>query len=283
MDETVSQPEVDDQNSKIESDRKFLRGAAKKAAALVAVASVASGTLAGVELIRAGTELKADVPYQKYGKDGYHKPVVELSESRPTIAEIKPVYSDNPFEIAQQLLWLAANAERKVVLLKAWPGIREVSGVTLYHAPVGSTHFMPFNPNNNGEAGKLVIPPDEVAFIKNPVKLVTYNNEPDWILATLASDTATKNRATDIKQVYWLSLDDAEQNQAKFLAHKGSSSTGGYATVPTGDASVGRSGNFQFGTIPDNQLSVIEIVKRGRPQEKQAELGQVPALPPSNH
>jgi hypothetical protein len=248
--------------------RGFLRGRTRKVLATAAVVGVAGGAAAGIGTETGKSprpELRTDVPYQKYGQDGHPAPQAIMQKSHDQgIDKIITVRSDNPFELAQQDLYLAAKEE---TMNRLAYGLKIVvrPGTTFYHSLPGSSTFMPANQSNNGQEGKFVVPSDEVAIIENPRFIVNSvndePNEPVYIAATLAGDTTTTNRATDINQVYFISVPDVYKQLYKekegFLSLNGS-------PVPLAEAAVDQEGNLRLGngTVPTNQLSIIKTVEQ---------------------
>jgi|GEM_PF-5886370 len=260
----------------------FFRGRFRKAAAAgVAGAIIAGGAVTAAEQSKSqGPEIKADVPYQMYGKDGQPAPRAVMQESHDQgIEKVIPVPSNNPFELAQQALYIAAK-EKSVNRLAYGLKIVVRPGTTFYHSMPGSSTFMPANPSNNGEADKFVVPNDEVAVIENPRFIVTSANDdpknPVYIAATLAGNTNTMNRATDINQVYFISVPqvykDLYNGREGFLsAHS--------PGVPLGEPVVDNTGNLEYGNATPSQLSVIREVDLPTLEKMKFEQGLRPTTP----
>lgn len=260
------------------------RRLSRKIVAITGIGALAVAAAAGILLSRsAGSDLKADVPFDSYGKNGHPAPRVIFDKAHdPVVLGVRFVHSNNPFEVAQQLLWLAANTVTvSAGSYNAYVGLNHVSygsaivlrsGTVLYHVPRGS-RFMPVRPSRDEEAGKFVVPPGDVALIKNPRYLENVFDAPDWIVATLASDTDSTNRATDIKQDYWIRGSNPnspfDSGGGRVLTYHGQPSF-------IGDASVNVAGNLVVGNRPTNQISVIQIVKRNALKRVEAGLGLAP-------
>ena len=275
---------ADDQEADIPEQprRGFLRGRFRMAAAAgVAGAIIAGGAVTAVEQNNSqAAEIKADVPYQAYGKDGQPAPHAVMQKSHdPAIEKIIPVPSNNPFELAQQALYIAAK-EKSANRIAYGMDIVLRPGTTFYHSMPGSSTFMPANPVNNGEAGKFEVSNDEVAVIENPRFIVTSVNDdpenPVYIAATLAGNTNTMNRATDINQVYFISVPqvykDLYNGREGFLSAHGPG-------VPLGEPGVDNAGNLHFGNVPSSQLSVIRNVKLPTLEKMKSEQGLRPTTP----
>ena len=276
MDETESAAETGNQPGEAKKSKvTFLGKTANKAAAVVAAATVAGGTLAGIEMSRAsGPEIKADVAYQKYGTEGFPRPTV-IKNSQGTVMNIELVPSSNPYEQAQQLLWLMEHNE---ITNHYWDGVLVLpAGTVLYHAPLDSA-FISANPTNKGEADKVVVPPNSVMVIKRPRIIATTRDEPDYVVVTPDSDQSDTNRATDVRQVYWLNLKSADaQPGTRAYAYKG--------IFPNIEAagSVDDNGNPQFNNVPFKELATFSIVPETSLKSIEAELQLEPkplAYPP---
>jgi hypothetical protein len=260
------------------------RGKTRRAVAYIA-SLLAAGTLLG-SAARSSAEhesnppVATDVSFDQYGKDGHPAPQIALQKSQGGIENITPVPSDKWGELAQQALYTAAK-EPSANRIAYGMHIVVKPGTVFLHKLEGSSTFTPDKPTDNGETNKFVVPPDEVAEIENPRFIVTsVNDEPDkpvYIAATLDGNPNTRNRATDINQVYFISVPqvykDLYNGKEGFLSANGS-------PVPLGAPTVDSEGNLKFGTnIPTEQLSIIKRVKIPTLDKMKAEQRLLPTSP----
>lgn len=287
MDEAFKSPSagVDDNqlDKSQESKKRFWRSfSRKKAAAIVTSAAIAGGAVAGVEQNKSPEPaVKGDVPYQKYGQDGYPKPhVTFLNSFDPNVDKVVTIPSDNPYEYAQQMLYIAANTDPlKVTLNHIAYGLTVVfpPGTKLYHAAIGSKKFMPAkpNPNNDGKADPLVVPPNEYLVWENPRSIAIAPDEQVYYAGNKANDTNTANRATDINQNYLISVPDVQKDKVEYLSRNGE-------PVQLYDGIVDAQGNLKLGDISSKKLSVFETVTKDELGKMKTQRVLLPTMnPPS--
>ncbi|HET6864039.1 MAG TPA: hypothetical protein VFH37_02475 [Candidatus Saccharimonadales bacterium] len=274
------------QNKQEDLDKEASHRARKLLATSAALASAATLAVTASQPNRsahyeAKSAVATDVSFDQYGKDGHAAPQITMLESQdPSIENVTPVPSNNPYEYAQQMLYIAANTDpKKIILNHIAYGLTVVlpPGTVLYHSVIGSRKFMPAkpNPNNDGKADKFVVRPGEYLVWENPRYIAIAPDEQVWYAGNLATDANMANRATDVSQNYFFSVNQAYEHKAQYFSHKGE-------PVQLLDGIVNSQGNLELGDVPAKELSVFRTVSKDELGKMKTQRVLLPTMnPPS--
>jgi hypothetical protein len=194
----------------------------------------------------------------------------------PSVDKVITGPIDSPIEGGQKLLYIAEHTDPLKVNMNyiAYGMTMAIRAgnepLKLYHAPFGVEKFMPKkpDPNNDGMANALDVPPHHWLLWKNPGS----------IAISPEVETVYAGNEENNKEKYFFTVDQAYEHQAQYYSPNG-------RQVQLLEAVVSGQGGLEVNGVPVKDSSIISVVTDAEWEaiQKQQGLELTPNPPTSGH